>query len=118
MTGLVVGRILDRLAIAPRTCYKQRYFQHDTFPDVAHRGKTRPTHPKYRLIDDVTRSRANHAVDAGNTYFPNDIDASMDMARLRNIHGASELRMRSVDFANDYKMAGLKNRGGVVYLPR
>ena len=62
---------------------------------------------KFRVIGDLSRSLANAAVGAVDTYFPQDLDTFMVLARLRHTYGASNLRMWSVDFPNAYKTIGL-----------
>ena len=63
--------------------------------------------PKYRAIDDLTKSHVNLTVGASDTYFPHDLDTFMVLARLQRKYGSANLRMRSMDFLNAYKTIGL-----------
>ena len=63
--------------------------------------------PKYRVIDDLSKSMVNMTVGESDTYCPQDLDTFMVLTRLQHIHGAKNLRMWSLDFPNAYKTIGL-----------
>ena len=78
--------------LSPRFCIRERHGVQEV---------------KYRVIDDLTKSRVNIAVEMADTYFPQDIDTFMVIARLNHTYGAENLRMWSVDFPNAYKNISL-----------
>ena len=59
--------------------------------------------PKYRAIDDLSRSYVNSTADTADTYFSLDMDALV--ARIRTLAklGASDFKARSVAFPNAYR---------------
>ena len=63
--------------------------------------------PKFRLIDDFSKSRVNDTVHSAETYCPEDLDSFVAIARLQHHHGARNLKAWSVDFSHAYKTIAL-----------
>ena len=59
--------------------------------------------PKYRLIDDLTKSLANGAVETTEAYCPHDLDSFVALTRLQKYHGSRHLRAWSLYFSHAYK---------------
>ena len=47
-----------------------------------------PQQPKFRLIDDLSKSLANGALHPTETYCPHDLDSFVALSRLQILHGA------------------------------
>ena len=63
---------------------------------------------KYRLIDDLTKSLVNGAVETTETYCPQELDSFVALSRLRTRHGSHQLRDWSLDFSRAYKTISLR----------
>ena len=59
--------------------------------------------PKFRLIDDFTKSNVNKTVQMTETYCPQGIDSFVSLTRIQCANGASDLKQWSVDFSHAYK---------------
>ena len=59
--------------------------------------------PKFRLIDDITKSNVNKTVQMSETYFPQGLDSFIALTRLQHVNGADNLKQWSVDFSHAYK---------------
>ena len=64
------------------------------FRIAEHRGIQEP---KFRLIDDLTKSNVNKTVQMSETYCPQGIDSFVALTRLQHINGAVGLKQWSVD---------------------
>ena len=63
--------------------------------------------PKYRVIDDLSRSCVNSTGDAADKYCPHDLDTLVAQVRTLANFGLTDLIAWSVDFSNAYKTIGL-----------
>ena len=63
--------------------------------------------PKYRVIDDMSRSEASSTACTSDTYCPQDL-YTLFHARALTKPGAENLRAWSVDFSNAYKTIGIR----------
>ena len=63
--------------------------------------------PKYRVVDDLSRSYVDATADTTDTYCPQDLDTLVAQVRTLARLGASNFKAWSVDFSNDYKTIGL-----------
>ena len=63
--------------------------------------------PKYRVIDDLSRSEVNSTTDTTDTYCPQYLDTLVAHVRALAKLGVSDFRAWSVDFPNAYKAIGL-----------
>ena len=78
--------------ISPRFCISE------------HRGIQEP---KFRLIDDLTKSNVNKTVGMSEIYCPPGLDSFVALTRLQHINNDGELKQRSVDFPHAYKTIAL-----------
>ena len=77
-------------------------------PAILYGGKHGKQEPKFRLIDDLTKSLVNGTVESSGTYFPKDLDSIVAIARVQASYGADQLRARSSDFPHAYKTIALR----------
>ena len=66
--------------------------------------------PKFRVIDDLSRSQANSTEDTSDTYCPENLDTLVAQARTVANLGQGNLKARSVDFPNGYKTIGIRGK--------
>ena len=90
--SLVTSFDLENLILSPRFCIAE------------HHGIQEP---KFRLIDDLTKSNVNKAVQMSETYCPQGIDSFVALTRLQHTNGAADLQQWSVDFSHAYKTIAL-----------
>ena len=64
--------------------------------------------PKYRVIEDLSRSFVNSTADTTDTYFPQSLGTLVAQVRTIAKLGASDFKAWSVDFPNAYKTIGLR----------
>ena len=63
--------------------------------------------PKFRLIDDLTKSNVNKTVEMSETYCPQGLDSFVALTRIQHVNGAKDLKQWSVDFSHAYKTIAL-----------
>ena len=64
--------------------------------------------PKFRLIEDLSKSLANDTVHSTETYRPDDLDSFAALARLQHSNWAINLKDWSVDSPRAYKTIALR----------
>ena len=73
--------------------------------------------PKFRLIDDLTKSLVNGTVESSETYCPHVLDSLVALARVKGSYGSDQLRAWSVDLSNAYKtIAPLPGSADAAYI--
>ena len=82
----------NHMALSPRFCLSE------------HHGLQQP---KFRLIDDLSKSLVNKTVQSTETYCPQDLDLFAALSRLQVSYGAGQLRAWSLDFPHAYKTIAL-----------
>ena len=65
--------------------------------------------PKFRLIDDLTKSNFNKTAQMAETYCPHGLGSFAALTRLRRVNGANGLEQRSVDSPDAYKTSALRH---------
>ena len=69
--------------------------------------------PKYRLIDDLTKSLVNSAAQTTETFPPQDLDSFVAQTRLQISHGSDHLAAWSLAFSHAYKAIALRPNSAV-----
>ena len=83
---------LDSTILSPRFCIAE------------HHGIQEP---KFRLIDDLTKSNVNKTVQMSETYCPQGVDSFVALTRIQHVNGDVDLKQWSVDFPHSYKTIAL-----------